>query len=104
MRLLGCDVDETTGAMRPVPEALQCVLLSGGRRLRVAGDLCGAGGGVLDLRKKVADAMEVQRKHELGEAEKQDDLGEFGTICDNTHANPLATAPRSRTRRAPTTN
>ena len=54
--------------------------------------------------KKVADAMEVQRKHELGEAEKQDDLGEFGTICDNTHANPLATAPRSRTRRAPTTN
>ena len=41
--------------------------------------------------KKIADAMEVQRKHELGEAEKQDDVGHYGTVGDHVNANPLAT-------------
>ena len=41
--------------------------------------------------KKIADAMEIQRKHELQETEKQDDVGDFGIVGDNVRANPLAT-------------
>ncbi len=35
--------------------------------------------------------MEVVRKFELGEAEKQDDVGDFGVIGDHIQANPMAT-------------
>merc|ERR1712218_161777 len=41
--------------------------------------------------KKKADAMEIVRKFELGEAEKQDDVGEFGVVGDIVQANPMAT-------------
>merc|ERR1712129_377383 len=41
--------------------------------------------------RKFAEMMEIRRKHELDQAEQQDNFAEFGGFGDNVKVNPLAT-------------